>query len=78
MQIKRFNSLTTPIAMAVIVLFEALTLAAGQLVQTGTYIFTQTQISASIISMRKQILLSRFFCSHKNCFPAYVKRHLNI
>ena len=44
-QINRFNSLTTPIAIDVIVVFEDLTLAAGQLVQARTFNLTQTQIS---------------------------------
>ena len=44
-QINRFNSLTTPIAIDVIVVFEDLTLAAGHLVQVRTFYLTQTQIS---------------------------------
>ena len=73
-QINRFNSLTTPIAIDVIVVFEDLTLAAGHLVQVRTFYLTQTQISCLHVKANfpGRILFSRE--NFSSCF--HVKRYL--
>ena len=74
MQINRFNSLTTPIAIDVIVVFEDLTLAAGHLVQVRTFYLTQTQISCLHV---KANFPGRILFSRENFSSRFrVKRHL--
>ena len=73
-QINRFNSLTTPIAIDVIVVFEDLTLAAGHLVQVRTFYLTQTQISCLHV---KANFPGRILFSRENFSSRFrVKRHL--
>ena len=73
-QVNRFNSLTSPIAIDVIVVLEDLTLAAGQLVQARTFNLTQTQISCLHV---KANFPGRILFSRENFSSRFrVKKHL--